>query len=83
MNRAVTPTHMVVGSNDIRVATAESYLLERELHTLGVPSKLLVFPGEGHLLANNPWHGKIKVREELKWLDRYSALPDPTPSAGK
>jgi hypothetical protein len=32
---------------------------------------LLIFPGEGHLLGANPWHGKIKVREELKWLDRY------------
>lgn len=72
MNKVHTPTHMVVGSSDIRVASAESYLMERELHTLGVPCRLLIFPGEGHLLANNPWHGRIKVREELKWLDEYS-----------
>ncbi|CAF1058517.1 unnamed protein product [Adineta steineri] len=25
----------------------------------------------GHALINNPWHGKIKVREELKWLKKY------------
>lgn len=66
-----TPTHMVVGADDIRVYVGEDYLLERALHTMGIPSALLVFPGEGHSLANNPWHGKIKVREELKWLDRY------------
>lgn len=66
-----TPTHMVAGADDIRVYVGEDYLLERALHTMGIPSALLVFPGEGHSLANNPWHGKIKVREELKWLDQY------------
>ena len=66
-----TPTHMVAGADDIRVAVLEDYLLEHALHTLGVPSKLLVFPGEGHSLDKNPWHGKIKVREELKWLEKY------------
>jgi dipeptidyl aminopeptidase/acylaminoacyl peptidase len=45
------------------------------LHNLGVPSELLIFPGEGHDLANNPWHGKIKVREELKWLQKYGGVP--------
>lgn len=66
-----TPTHMVAGADDIRVYVGEDYLLERALHAMGIPSALLVFPGEGHSLGNNPWHGKIKVREELKWLDRY------------
>lgn len=66
-----TPTHVVAGGDDIRVYVGEDYLLERALHTMGIPSALLVFPGEGHSLGNNPWHGKIKVREELKWLDRY------------
>lgn len=66
-----TPTHMVGGADDIRVYVGEDYLLERALHTMGIPSALLIFPGEGHSLASNPWHGKIKVREELKWLDQY------------
>ncbi len=66
-----TPTHVVGGAEDIRVYVGEDYLLERALHTLGVPTSLLIFPGEGHSLDKNPWHGKIKVREELKWLERY------------
>lgn len=70
-----TPTHIVAGEDDIRVAVAEDYLLEHALHQLGVPSTLLVFPGEGHSLDSNPWHGKIKVREELKWLEKYCACP--------
>jgi dipeptidyl aminopeptidase/acylaminoacyl peptidase len=71
INKVKTPTHMVGGANDIRVAVLEDYLLDRALHELGVPSTLLIFPGEGHSLSKNPWHGKIKVREELKWLQKY------------
>ena len=71
IGKVSTPTHMVAGADDIRVYVGEDYLLERALHTLGIPSALLIFPGEGHGLGKNPWHGKIKVREELKWLDRY------------
>jgi acylaminoacyl-peptidase len=74
INKVKTPTHMVAGEDDIRVAVLEDYLLDRALHTLGVPSTLLLFPGEGHSLDKNPWHGKIKVREELKWLQKYGGV---------
>ena len=74
MNKVRTPTHMVGGANDIRVAVLEDYLLEHALFSLGVPNALLIFPGEGHSLGKNPWHGKIKVREELKWLKKYGGV---------
>ncbi len=77
MNKVRTPTLIVAGSEDIRVAVAEAYLLDHALHNLDVPSELLIFPGEGHDLAKNPWHGKIKVREELKWLQKYGGVPVP------
>jgi dipeptidyl aminopeptidase/acylaminoacyl peptidase len=70
-----TPTHVVGGAEDIRVYVGENYLLERALHTQEIPSCLLIFPGEGHSLDKNPWHGKIKVREELKWLEKYGNQP--------
>jgi acylaminoacyl-peptidase len=71
IDKVKTPTHMVGGADDIRVAVLEDYLLEHALYSLGVPNALLIFPGEGHSLSKNPWHGKIKVREELKWLEKY------------
>jgi dipeptidyl aminopeptidase/acylaminoacyl peptidase len=74
IDKVKTPTHMVGGANDIRVAVLEDYLLEHALYSLGVPNKLLIFPGEGHSLSKNPWHGKIKVREELKWLQKYGGI---------
>ena len=69
-----TPTHIVGGAEDIRVAVLEDYLLDRALHEMNIPSTLLIFPGEGHSLGKNPWHGKIKVREELKWLQKYGEI---------
>ena len=80
MNKVKTPTHMVAGSDDIRVAVLEDYLLEHSLRALNIPNALLVFPGEGHDLGKNPWHGKIKVREELQWLQKYLP-PEPQPKA--
>jgi dipeptidyl aminopeptidase/acylaminoacyl peptidase len=74
INKVRTPTHMVGGADDVRVAVLEDYLLDRALHELNVPSDLLIFPGEGHSLGKNPWHGKIKVREELKWLEKYGGV---------
>ncbi len=76
MNKVRTPTHIVGGADDIRVAVAEDYLLDHALHALGIPSELLIFPGEGHSLTKNPWHGKIKVRQELKWLETYGGVPE-------
>jgi dipeptidyl aminopeptidase/acylaminoacyl peptidase len=75
INKVRTPTHIVVAEDDIRVAADEAYLLDHALHILGVPSSLLIFPGEDHSLSKNPWHGKIKVREELKWLEKYGGVP--------
>jgi dipeptidyl aminopeptidase/acylaminoacyl peptidase len=75
IDKVKTPTHMVAGADDIRVAVLEDYLLEHALYSLGIPNKLLIFPGEGHSLGKNPWHGKIKVREELKWLQKYAGVP--------
>jgi len=71
MNKVKTPTHIVQGNSDVRVSYLEGVTLERALQQLGVPHSFLVFPGEGHGLSKNPWHGYIKVREELLWLDKY------------
>jgi len=71
MNRVKTPTHIVQGNSDVRVSYLEGVTLERALQQLSIDHSFLVFPGEGHGLSKNPWHGYIKLREELKWLDKY------------
>jgi dipeptidyl aminopeptidase/acylaminoacyl peptidase len=72
-DKVKTPTHLVQGGADIRVSYLEGETMERALQTLNIPHTFLVFPGEGHGLGNNPWHGYIKLREELKWLEKYDA----------
>ncbi|WP_158942114.1 S9 family peptidase [Granulicella sp. S190] len=71
MDKVKTPTHLVGGDADDRVSFFEQIVLERALERLDVPHALLMFPGENHPLDKNPWHGYIKVREELKWLEKY------------
>jgi dipeptidyl aminopeptidase/acylaminoacyl peptidase len=68
-----TPTHLVQGAADVRVSYLEGETMERALQALNIPHTFLVFPGEGHSLDKNPWHGYIKLREELKWLEKYDA----------
>ncbi|MGB6192693.1 MAG: prolyl oligopeptidase family serine peptidase, partial [Terracidiphilus sp.] len=70
-DKVKTPVHQVQGGADVRVAYLEGVTMERALQSLDIPHTFLVFPGEGHSLDKNPWHGYIKVREELKWLDKY------------
>ena len=71
-DKVKTPTHMVQGGADVRVSYLEGVTMERALEALDIPHTFLVFPGEGHGLGKNPWHGYIKVREELKWLEKYA-----------
>jgi dipeptidyl aminopeptidase/acylaminoacyl peptidase len=79
MNKVTTPTHMIAGDADIRVAFLEDILLEHALQSLGIPHALITFPGEGHSLSKNPWHGYIALREELKWINKYGDHSPPTP----
>ena len=70
-DKVKTPTHLVQGGADIRVSYLEGETMERALQALDIPHTFLVFPGEGHGLGKNPWHGYIKLREEMKWLEKY------------
>lgn len=70
-DKVKTPTHLVQGGADIRVSYLEGETMEQALQSLGIPHTFLVFPGEGHGLGKNPWHGYIKLRDELAWLEKY------------
>ncbi|CAF0946943.1 unnamed protein product [Adineta steineri] len=71
LDKVRTPTHIVAGERDMQVPTSQSYMLERALYYRQIPAKLIIFPNEGHIMDFNPIHGKVKIREELKWLKKY------------
>jgi dipeptidyl aminopeptidase/acylaminoacyl peptidase len=46
------------------------------LRTLGVPTQLIVYPGQFHLLTR-PSYIKDRVQRYLAWFDRYLAPQAP------
>ena len=51
-------------------AAPQSYELWHALKTLGVPTQLVVFPGEGHAI-HQPQNRRELMRRMLGWFDRY------------
>lgn len=71
LGRVKTPTLIHVGANDARVPPAHSRTLYRALHEyVGVPTQLLVYPGQGHGLTTYKFR-KAKMEWDLAWFDRY------------
>jgi dipeptidyl aminopeptidase/acylaminoacyl peptidase len=65
-----TPTLVVHGELDYRVPFGEALQLFTALQRRGVPSRLLVFPDEGHWVLK-PQNSKVWHQTVLEWLDRW------------
>lgn len=65
-----TPTLIMVGDSDAEVPSPQSYELWHALKALGVPTQLVVFPGEGHSIRQ-PQNRRELMRRMLGWFDRY------------
>lgn len=66
-----TPTLIHVGGNDERCPPGHSRMLYRALKEyVGVPTQLVVYPGEPHGLTKLS-HRKAKMEWDLAWFDKY------------
>jgi dipeptidyl aminopeptidase/acylaminoacyl peptidase len=65
-----TPTLVTHGELDFRVPIGEGLQLYTTLQRLGVPSKMVYFPDEGHWI-NRPANSALWYREFLAWMDRW------------
>jgi dipeptidyl aminopeptidase/acylaminoacyl peptidase len=72
--RIKTPTLFLGGDKDFNVPVAGGEQMYEALRTLGVPTELIVYPGQYHLLTR-PSYIKDRVRRYLDWFDRYLAGP--------
>jgi dipeptidyl aminopeptidase/acylaminoacyl peptidase len=73
LGAVTTPTLIHVGGNDPRVPPVHSRALYRGLRQyLGVPTELVVYPGEPHSL-NTYLHRKAKMEWDLAWFEHYLA----------
>ncbi|MEM6937695.1 MAG: prolyl oligopeptidase family serine peptidase [Pseudomonadota bacterium] len=62
-----TPVLALHGEADSRVSATHSRLLHNVLTDLGVPSRLVLFPDEGHSISR-PNAAKIWWQELFAWL---------------
>ena len=67
-----TPTLVIAGEQDYRVPYTQSLEFFTALQRQGVPSRLVLFPDEGHWI-NKPQNSSVWYREFLGWLARYLA----------
>jgi len=65
-----TPTLVVAGERDYRVPYTQSLELFSALQRQGVPSKLVVFPDEGHWVLK-PQNSQLWYKTFLDWLATY------------
>jgi dipeptidyl aminopeptidase/acylaminoacyl peptidase len=65
-----TPTLVIVGERDAECPASQSYEFWHALKTLGVPTQLIIYPGEGHLFLN-PKHQADRLDQTVGWFDRY------------
>ncbi len=71
LHKVRTPTLIHVGEHDARHTPTHSRALYRALrHYLKVPTELVVYPDEGHVLTTYE-HRKAKMEWDLAWFERY------------
>ncbi|HWZ98606.1 MAG TPA: S9 family peptidase [Candidatus Dormibacteraeota bacterium] len=66
-----TPTLVIGGERDYRVPYTQSLEFFSALQRQGVPSKLVIFPDEGHWVLK-PLNSQFWYKTFLDWVDKYT-----------
>src|SRR6202140_2680278 len=66
-----TPTLVIHGQLDYRLDVSEGFQLFTTLQTLGVPSKMLYFPDEGHWVLK-PQNSQLWYKTVNDWVDQWT-----------
>jgi dipeptidyl aminopeptidase/acylaminoacyl peptidase len=66
-----TPMLVIAGERDYRVPYAQSLEFFSALQRQGVPSKLVVFPDEGHWVLK-PLNSQFWYKTFIGWVDKYT-----------
>jgi dipeptidyl aminopeptidase/acylaminoacyl peptidase len=69
-NRIKTPTLFMSGEKDFNVPTAGSEQMYQALRTLGVPTGLIIYPGQFHGITV-PSYQKDRFDRWLEWFGKY------------
>ncbi len=71
IRNAKTPTLVIHSQKDYRLDVSEGFQLFTALQRLGVPSRMLYFPDEGHWVLK-PQNSKLWYDEVGAWCDRWT-----------
>ena len=70
VDRVKTPTLVLCGEKDWNVPLSQSENLYQSLRRLGVPTRLVIYPGQGHGIRL-PSFQQDRYERYLDWFDRY------------
>jgi dipeptidyl aminopeptidase/acylaminoacyl peptidase len=73
IKNAVTPTLVVHSQRDYRLDVSQGLQLFTALQLLGVPSKMLYFPDEGHWVLK-PQNSELWYETVNDWCDRWTGM---------
>ena len=73
VDQVTTPTFVIHSETDWRTPVEQGQRWYTELKLNGVPTELLLFPGEGHELSRSgrPRHRQARFEHILRWWGRY------------
>ena len=74
VGKSKTPLLIMWGEKDPAIPVTHAVQLFRGLQHYGVPSRLIVFPREGHLIRERN-HLKQYYRRMIEWFDEYMGIP--------
>ena len=69
-DRITTPTSFYCGQNDFNVPCHGAEQMYQALRSLGVPTQLVIYPGQNHTLTV-PSYVRDRLARYLEWYDRY------------
>ncbi len=69
-DKITTPTLFICGEKDYNVALPESEQMYQALRSVGVPTQLVIYPGQFHEFTR-PSYIVDRLHREVAWYDRY------------
>jgi dipeptidyl aminopeptidase/acylaminoacyl peptidase len=70
VDRIKTPTLFMGSQNDFNVPVAGAEQMYQALRSLGVPTELVIYPGQNHGLSV-PSYIKDRLERYIRWFDKY------------
>jgi dipeptidyl aminopeptidase/acylaminoacyl peptidase len=68
--RVTTPALILHGEDDAVVPVAQAYAFYRALRERNVPTECVIYPREGHGVAEHDHLGDV-LQRQLRWFEKY------------